>query len=85
VGGGGVGGGGVGGGGVGGGGVGGGGVGGGGVVGVLLSSCAIFTLKSVCTKDRIRSLFTPHKHIMIKSKLLTYNVYVEITLHLLRL
>ena len=44
-------------------GVGGGGVGGGGDVGgeVSLSSCAIFTLKSVCTKDRIRSRFTHHK------------------------
>jgi len=70
----------VGGGGVGGGGVGGGGVGGCGVGGgVSLSSCAIFTLKSVCTKDRIRSRFMPHKHIMIKSKLLTCKVYVEIT------
>jgi len=48
-----VGGGGVGAGDVGGGGVGGAGVGGGGVGGgVLLSSCAIFTLKSVCTKDK---------------------------------
>jgi len=62
VGGGGMGGGGVGEGGVVGDGVGGGGVGGGGVrEGVLLLSCAIFTLKSVCTKDRIRSHFTPHK------------------------
>ena len=76
MGGGGVGGGGVGGGGVGGGGVGGCGVGGGGVGAVLLSSCAIFTLKSVCTKDRIRSRFTPHKHIIFKSKLLTCKAYV---------
>ena len=69
----------MGGGGVGGGGVGGGGGGVGGGVGVVLSSCAIFTLKSVCTKDRIRSRVTPHIHIMIKSKLLTCKVYVEIT------
>ena len=69
----------MGGGGVGEGGVGG-GVGGGGVEGgVSLLSCAIFTLKSVCTKNRIRSRFTPHIHIMIKSKLLTCKVYVEIT------
>jgi len=53
--------------------VGGGGVGG----GVVLSSCAILTLKSVCTKDRIKSRFTPHKHITFKSKLLTCKAYVE--------
>jgi hypothetical protein len=44
--------------------------------GVSLSSCAIFTLKSVCAKDRIRSRFTPHKHIMFTSKLLTCKAYV---------